>query len=327
MRYSQAEKMEIIRLVENSEVSVKKTLKELGINRSTFYKWYQRYAENGYDGLAYKYQPPLQFWNAIPPEEREKVVEIALEHPEKSARELAWYITDTQGYYISESSVYRILKDRDLIASPVYTVMSAADKFFEPTKAVNELWQTDFTYLKVVGWGWYYLSTVMDDYSRYILAWRLCTGMSTDEAKETIEDALQFTGLRHVRIIDRPRLLSDNGPCYISKAFEEYLGIEGISHTRGKPYHPMTQGKIERYHRSMKNIIRLANYYFPSELEDQIRLFVSYYNHERYHEALGNVTPADVYYGRDQEKKARREQIRKKTMRLRRAQNCSLRLV
>ena len=327
MRYSQAEKREIIRIVENSEVSVQRTLKELGINRSTFYKWYQRYVEDGYDGLAYKYQPPRQFWNAIPPGEREKVVEIALDHPEKSPRELACHITDTQEYYVSESSVYRILRERDLVTSPIYTVMTAADKFFEPTRGINELWQTDFTYLKVVGWGWYYLSTVMDDYSRYILAWRLCTGMSTDEVKETIDEAIQFTGVRHARIIDRPRLLSDNGPCYVSKAFEEYLGTAGMSHIRCKPYHPMTQGKIERYHRSMKNIIRLTNYYFPSELEDQIRFFVSYYNHERYHEALGNVTPADVYYSRDQEIKARRELIRKKTMQLRRAQNCALRIV
>jgi transposase InsO family protein len=327
MRYSQAEKMEIIRIVENSEVSVKRTLKELGINRSTFYKWYQQYLEEGYDGLAYKYQPPRQFWNAIPPKEREKVVEVALEYPEKSPRELACHITDTEEYYVSESSVYRILRERDLVTSPIYTVMTAADKFFEPTRGINELWQTDFTYLKVVGWGWYYLSTVMDDYSRYILAWRLCTGMSTNEVKETIDKAIQFTGVHHVKVIDRPRLLSDNGPCYVSKAFEEYLGIAGMSHTRCKPYHPMTQGKLERYHRSMKNIIRLVNYYFPSELEEQIRLFVSYYNNKRYHEALGNVTPADVYYGRDREIKARRERIRKMTMQLRRAQNCSLRLV
>jgi len=327
MRYSQAEKMEVIRLVESSEVSVKRTLKELGINRSTFYKWYQRYLEDGYEGLAYKYQPPRQFWNAIPPGEREKVVKIALEYPEKSPRELACHITDTQEYYISEASVYRILKEHDLVTSPVYTVMTAADKFFEPTRAINELWQTDFTYLKVVGWGWYYLSTVMDDYSRYILAWLLCKGMSTEEVKETIEEAVQFAGVRHVKIIDRPRLLSDNGPCYISKAFAEYLDVEGISHTRGKPYHPMTQGKIERYHRSMKNIIRLANYYCPSELEEQLRLFVSYYNHERYHEALGNVTPADVYYGRDQEIKLRRKQIREKTIRLRRAQNYALKIM
>jgi len=277
--------------------------------------------------LAYKYQPPRQFWNAIPQGEREKVVEMALDYPEKSPRELACHITDTEEYYISESSVYRILRERDLVTSPVYTVVTALDRFYEPTRGINELWQTDFTYVKVVGWGWYYLSTVMDDYSRYILAWRLCRGMSTDEVKETIEAAVQFTGVGHINIIDRPRLLSDNGPCYVSKAFEEYLGTAGMSHVRCKPYHPMTQGKIERYHRSMKNIIRLTNYYFPSELEDQIRLFVDYYNHERYHEALGNVTPTDVYYGRDQEIKARRELIRKKTMRLRRAQNCALRLV
>src|SRR5210317_231642 len=148
MRYSQAEKMEIIRIVENSEVSVKRTLKELGINRSSFYKWYQRYAEDGYDGLAYKYQPPRQFWNAIPSGEREKVVERALAYPEKSPRELACHITDTEEYYISESSVYRILRERNLVTSPVYTVVTAADKFCEPTRAINELWQTDFTYLK-----------------------------------------------------------------------------------------------------------------------------------------------------------------------------------
>jgi transposase InsO family protein len=327
MRYSQSEKMEIIRLVETSEVSVKRTLKELGINRSTFYKWYQRYLEDGYDGLANKYQPPRQFWNAVPLGEREKIVEVALEYPEKSPRELAWYITDTRGYYVSESTVYRILKAHDLVTSPVYTVLTARDKFFEPTKAVNELWQTDFTYLKVIGWGWYYLSTVLDDYSRYILAWRLCSGMSADEAKVTVNEAIRATGIQYSKVIDRPRLLSDNGPCFISQAFEEYLETEGIGHIRCKPYHPMTQGKIERYHRSMKNIIQLDNYYFPSELEDQIRLFVTHYNNERYHEALGNLTPADVFHGRDREIKARRAQIKEKTMRLRRAQYCSLRIV
>ncbi len=118
-----------------------------------------------------------------------------------------------------------------------------------------------------------------------------------------------------------------DGPCFISQAFEEYLETEGIGHIRCKPYHPMTQGKIERYHRSMKNIIRLDNYYFPSELEDQIRLFVAHYNNERYHEALGNLTPADVFHGRDREIIARRAQIKERTMRLRREQNCSLSLV
>jgi transposase InsO family protein len=326
MRYGQSEKMEVIRLVESSPLSVKQTLAELNINRSTFYGWYRRYQESGYDGLANQYRPPKQFWNEIPPWEKQKVVEIALELPDKSPRELAWHITDKRGYYISESSVYRILKAHDLVTSPVYNVISALDKFPQPTNAVNELWQTDFTYFKVVHWGWYYLSTIIDDYSRFILAWRLCTGMSAEDVKQTLDDAIDFTGVGHPTVLHRPRLLSDNGPCYVSKALKVYLQDEGIGHTRGKPFHPMTQGKIERYHRSMKNILLLENYDSPSELEHQIGLFVGYYNNHRYHEALNNVTPADVYYGRDSKVLQKRAQLKRKTMLMRRRQNCGLRL-
>lgn len=326
MRYSQAEKMEIIRIVEGSSLSVKQTLVELNINRSTFYTWYSRYQDHGYDGLANTYHPPRQFWNEIPPWEKKRVVKTALNYPEKSFRELAWYITDKQGYYISESTVYRILKVHDLVTSPLYTVISAHEKFPQPTKAVNELWQTDFTFFKVMHWGWYYLSTILDDFSRFILAWRLCQGMSADDVKRTLDEAILFTGIRQVTVVNRPRLLSDNGPCYVSKALRDYLDEERIGHPRGKPYHPMTQGKIERYHRSMKNLILLDHYYSPSELENQIRVFVHYYNHNRYHEALKNVTPADMYYGRDLEVLERRRQIKQKTIILRRGQNRTLRL-
>ena len=125
MRYSQAEKMEIIRLVEESTLSANRTLMELNINRSTFYNWYRRYLEDGYDGLGSRQRCQKQFWNKIPANIKQQVVDIALEHPEKSPRELAWYIVDTQKYYISESSVYRILKSYDLITSPAYIVISA----------------------------------------------------------------------------------------------------------------------------------------------------------------------------------------------------------
>jgi len=324
MRYSQSEKMQVIGLVEESPVSVKQTLAELNINRSTFYEWYRRYQQGGFEALANRYRPPRQFWNQIPPWERQQVVEIALEHPEKSPRELAWYITDKRGYYISESSVYRILKAHDLVTSPLYTVISARDKFPHPTKAPNELWQTDFTWFKVVHWGWYYLCSILDDYSRYILAWQLCTGMSTEDVKATIEAAIRFSGVRNPSVLRRPRILSDNGPCYVSAALKEYLEQEGIAHTRSRPFHPMTQGKIERYHRSMKNILHLENYYSPDELADQIDLFIEYYNNQRYHEALNNLTPVDVYYGKAREIMARREKIRKNTMLQRRRYHCSL---
>jgi transposase InsO family protein len=321
MRYTQAEKMEIIRIVEASAVSARQTLHALGIPRSTFYTWYRRYVEAGYDGLSTRRSSPRQFWNQIPETEKEQVVQCALAYPEKSPRELAWYITDTQKYYISESSVYRILKAYDLITSPAYIVLSARDKFTNPTRQVHELWQTDFTYFKILGWGWYYLSTVLDDYSRYILAWKLCQTMAATDVKATLDIALQRTGITQVRVRYKPRLLSDNGPCYVSGELQTYLQAHGMTHTRGAPYHPMTQGKIERYHRSLKNLINLDHYYLPEELERAIAGFVEYYNHERYHESLQNVTPADVYHGRDREIRARREHIKQRTLRERRRQN------
>jgi transposase InsO family protein len=318
MRCSQSEKQEVIRVVEDSQLGVKRTLQELNVNRSTFYLWYQRYRELGYDGLAARASSRRRFWNAIPPWERQKVVEIALEHTEKTPRELAWQITDQRGYFISESTVYRILKANDLIASPSFMVLTARDKFVQPTQRVHELWQTDFTYLKVVHWGWYFLSTVLDDYSRYILAWRLCSGMATSDVKETVEEAIAVSGVGDARVVSRPRLLSDNGPCYISGELKIYLSDQDIGHVRCKPFHPMTQGKIERYHRSMKNIILLEHYYSPEELKTRIGAFVNYYNNERYHESLNNVTPADVYFGRSQEILERRKQIKERTLKLRR---------
>ena len=321
MRYSQAEKMEIIRTVEDSDLGVRTMLRELDVKSSTFYEWYRRYEEGGYDGLVNKKPNPKKFWNRIPEVEKEQVVAIALERAADSPRQLAWHITDTRGYFISESSVYRILKAHGLVPSPAYIVMAAADEFKDKTKRVNELWQTDFTYLKIIGWGWYYLGSVLDDYSRYIIAWKLFKTMSAGDVKELLDLAVAKTGIEKVAVRYRPRLLSDNGPCYIADELRVYLAGKGMDHTRGAPYHPMTQGKIERYHLSMKTVIRLQQYYFPWELEQEIARFVHYYNNERYHESLNNVTPADVYLGRNGQIEERREQLKKQTLYLRRAQN------
>jgi len=323
MRHSQPEKMEIIKLVENSEISAKRTLHELGINRSTFYNWYGRYLEDGYDGLATRPSNSKRFWNRIPDFVKEQVVDIALEEPDKSPRELACHITDKYEYFISESSVYRILKSYDLITSPAFILMSAGDKFKNPTRRVNELWQTDFTYFRIVGWGWYYLSTVLDDYSRYIISWKLTDSMTAEDVKDTLDLAIAKTGIDKVKLKHKPRLLSDNGPSYLSKDLKEYLDQKQMDHTRGAPYHPMTQGKIERYHRTMKNVVKLDTYYYPWELENELKKFVDHYNNERYHESINNVTPADVFYGRHHEVLSRRERIKIETIKLRRKQNLS----
>ncbi len=321
MRYSQSEKMEIIRLVEKSVLSVKRTLDELVISRSTFYRWYKQYLEHGYDGLADQKPTPRKFWNRIPEDVKEHTVEVALEYPEKSPRELAWFITDNEGYFISESSVYRILKSYDLITSPAYILLSAKDKFDKQTKRVNELWQTDFSYFKIKGWGWYYLSTVMDDYSRYIIAWKLCSTMSATDVKETLDKAVEVTGVDRVKVRHKPRLLSDNGPCYLSSELKQYLDHRDIKHIRGAPFHPQTQGKIERYHRSIKNVVNLENYYFPWELEKAIEEFVEYYNNHRYHESLENLKPVDIFFSRDKQILSERQVIKERTMKQRKYQN------
>jgi transposase InsO family protein len=318
---SVAEKLELIRLVEGSALSVRQTLREIGLPRSTFYSWYQRYLEGGPEALVDRKPRPRRVWNRIPNRIREQVIKTALVHTELSPRELACRMTDRESEFLSESSVYRILKAADLIESPTYILMQAGDRFQHPTRRRNELWQTDFTYLPVVGWGWYYLSTVLDDYSRKILAWKLGATMRVEDVTETLDLARAATGVDRVRVEHKPRLLSDNGPCYIAKELKSYIKQHELGHTRGRPYHPMTQGKIECYHRSMKNVVRLENHYSPWELERAVARFVDYYNHERLHEAIGNVTPDDMYHGRQREILTHREKIKRLTLQRRKKEN------
>lgn len=315
MCFSQEEKYEIIRLIEDSELGVNRTLRELKIPKRTFYNWYGKYKQDGYDGLAPKNRAANSQWNRIPDQIRNEVVENALERPELSPRELAHSITDYKDYFISESSVYRILKRRGLITSPTYILMQASNEFKDKTSRVNQMWQTDFTYFKIIGWGWYYLSTVLDDYSRYIVHWELCSNMKVNDVTRSIDSALNKAGLNKK---NAPRLLSDNGSCYISSELSDYIQDKGMSHVRGKPNHPQTQGKIERYYRSMKNVVKLENYYFPEDLIQRLTEFVEYYNNHRYHESLNNLTPSDVYHGRGEKILNQRKLTKIKTMKKRR---------
>lgn len=148
--------------------------------------------------------------------------------------------TDRESYFVSESSVYRVLKAHDLITSPAFIVIKAASEFQDKTTAINQLWQTDFTYLKIIGWGWFYLSTILDDYSRYIISWKLCTNMRTEDVTDTLDLALKASGCDQVRVVHKPRLLSDNGSSYVSEELAEWLQDKGMKHSRGAPYHPQT---------------------------------------------------------------------------------------
>ena len=208
--------------------------------------------------------------------------------------------------------------DHALITRPAFIVMKATNAFTDKTTALNQMWQTDFAYLKSMGWGWMVLSTILDDYSRYVIAWKLCTGMTSRDVTETLELALQASGCDQANVVHKPRLLSDNGSSYISGERADWMTDNEMSHVRGAPYHPQTQGKIERWHQTLKNQIVLENDCLPGDLEKQIEQFVDHYNHQRTHESLNNLTPADVYFGRGPSILASTERIKKRTIAKRR---------
>jgi transposase InsO family protein len=209
MRYPASEKLEIIRIVEQSHLSARKTLDQIGVPRATFYRWYDQYQTGGPEALEDSPSGPSRVWNRIPDDIRAAILELAL------------------------------------------------------------------------------------------------TASGCDQA--------------HVQ--HKPRLLSDNGSSYISGDLAEWLGDRRMKHVRGAPYHPQTQGKIERWHQTLKNRICLENYFLPGDLEAQIEAFIEHYNHQRYHESLGNVTPADAYFGRDKAILAERARIKRITIEHRRLQH------
>ena len=147
--------------------------------------------------------------------------------------------------------------------------------------------------------------------------------MESTDVMRVVGQAIEETGLDES---NRPRLLSDNGSCYVSNEFSKFIHDQKMGHVRGAPYHPQTQGKIERYHRTMKNIVKLENYFYPDDLRAKLESFVNYYNNERYHESLKNVTPADVYFGRDLELISRRNEIKMKTIKERRKKNQKIKI-
>ena len=244
--------------------------------------------------------------------------------PELSPRQLASWVTDNMGFSVSESTVYRILCREGLVKRSEMR-LAAGKEYHRKTTGPHQMWATDASYFRVVGWGYYYLVTVMDDYSRFILAHRLQRDMTSDSFIEVVQDAVDRTGMDRVPITDRTRLPSDNGPGYISRAFRDYLGMVGIRHILAAPFHPQTNGKLERYHQTLKRDVNQVPYEMPSDLEAAIVAFVSYYNSRRYHKALGNVTPSDVLRGRREEILQRRREVQAQTIGRRRQHNIALR--
>ena len=315
---SAVEKSKILALVAGSGLPRRKALDHLGLSKSTYYRWLRRQSEGRLQDHKGGSSIP---WNKLKPEEEAKILTRARASPELSSRQVALQLVDDERWYVSESTVFRILKREGLIKPAEIVGFKAGKEYHRQTKRPNELWATDCSHIKVIDWGWYYLVTVMDDYSRFILAWELKSDMAAGSLIDVVQKAVDSTGMTDVPVEDRTVLLSDNGSGYLSRQFGEYLRLVGVRHIVASPYHPQTNGKIERYHRSLKGEINQLPYDMPSELEIAIAAFIEYYNYRRYHEGLGDVTPYDVYTGRHLEILRNRKEAKSRTLQERRYYN------
>lgn len=297
-----------------------KVLKDLDIPRSTYYTWRKAYEEEGMAGLTKAKTLARRVWNRLTGQEEKRVLEVARLHPELSSRLLALKITDGEAFSISESTVYRLLREHALIAPRPLPELSAGKQWRHKTNHPDELWQCDGTNLFIVGWGYYKLIPVEDDYSRKIIAYDL----RPDETAFSISDIMEM-GIENARkeghlVARMPKLYTDNGSGFASKVLAGYLDGHGIKHIFGTPYHPQGRGKIERFNRRIKERICLVVYSSPEELKQEIDEAISIYNSTP-HESLSNVSPNDVYAGRKEAILQRRKEKKRLTMQRRRQYN------
>lgn len=321
MHMKPEEKAELIEKIELSGTNRKKLLGSLEIPVSTYYYWREVYWAKGINGLVKMSTRPEKVWNRIMPDEEKIILYEAKTHPELTPRLIAIKITDNKGFYVGEKTVYRLLKKYNLIAPKPLEEIPAAKEYRRKTTYPDEMWQCDGTSMFVSGWGFYKYIPVLDDYSRYALTDELKldeTGYSISDAMEAAMEEARSLG--HT-LDPKPLLLSDNGSAFAGEVLAAYLRVHGIVHIFGKPFHPQTQGKVERFNRTTKSkTVNLIVYCSPDELQAALSAAIKIYNHTP-HTALSNVSPYDVYMGRKEEILNRRADLKKLTLERRKKYN------
>jgi transposase InsO family protein len=269
---------------ERAELPARRLLRWLGVAASKFHDWKQRYGKvNEHNGLV-----PRDFW--LEDWERRAILDYHDRHPLEGYRRLCFMLLDDDVVAVSPSSVYRVLKAAGRLDRRGFSPSKKGTGFVQPLKP-HEHWHVDVSYINIAG-TFYYLTSVLDGYSRYIVHWELREAMTERDVEVIVQRALElYPG-------ERPRIISDNGPQFIAKDFKHFIRLVGITHVRTSPYYPQSNGKLERWHGSLKReCLRPA---CPATLEEarrRVAAYVEHYNHVRLHSAVGYITPADRLNG------------------------------
>lgn len=282
--------------------TIRRILKRLGLPKARYYAWRRRAKRDRLEDA----HPVGVCYHRILPEEKEAAIAYALSHPRDGYRRLAWRMVDEDVAYLSPSSVYRILDDADLLYRWKRS-RRAGEPPPRPTRP-NERWHTDLMYLRVED-SWYFLVTVLDAYSRYVVHWELLSSMTANDVRLVIQQAVEKTGAE-------PEIVTDNGSQFTSKDFKEMVRLFELEHIRIRTYHPESNGLLERFHRSTREALSQEELHNLSRARILIGLWVEHYNHKRLHAALQYLPPAE-YYEEDGDPEARLAERKEKLARAR----------
>lgn len=280
---------------ERTELLAKQLVKWIGVGMSKFYNWRKRYGQvNEHNRLV-----PRDHW--LEPWERKSILTFHAERPLEGYRRLTYMLMDADVVAASPATVYRVLAEGGCFQRWNRRDSSKGTGFVQPLRP-HEHWHVDISYVNVCG-TFYYLTSVLDGCSRFLVHWELRESMKESDVEIVLQRAREkFPG-------ETPRIISDNGPQFVAKDFKEFIRLCGMTHVRTSPYYPQSNGKLERWHGTLKQDCLRPN--VPLSLEAARQLvaqFVEHYNHVRLHSAIGYIPPADKLAGREQAIFAQRDQ-------------------
>ena len=316
-----SDKERILALVAGSSLPQEQLLDQLGISKSTYYRWLRLQAEGR---LQDSNRNSHIAWNRLKPEEEQIILARARALPELTIRQLALRITDSDRVYVSESTMHRILKREGLVKPGKRLGFNIGKEYHRKTRGTHELWVIDSVCINMFNRGWYHLVTVMDEYSHFIFSWKLQLNMTEDTLSDLLQEAVDLVGMTGKPVEDRTALGSDHGASNIYWRFIEYMRLAGLNHIIASPYEYETNGEMEMNCSTMSSRIATLPKEAPGALEDVVKSFIQYHNYMRYDNTLGYVTPFHVYTGRDIKIRQWRRGVKSMTLEARREYNSAI---